>query len=287
MEVLEQFTAAKNTATPSEDRVAVTVSYAAVIDGATAKHAPSRLPTCSTPTPGARAAAMLAAAVATLPARLTAREAVDRMTAALARPHLLASPNDPNDPNDRKTDKVFNPLDPDRPTAAIVIYSVARREVWQVGDCPCLIGDCEYRNEKAVDHILARRRAAVIRRALATGLSAADVAADDLGRRAIQPYITAQVRLQNALCRHGFGVLDGTHVPDAYIKVYSIPADVREIVLASDGYPRLFPIWEATERHLQSLLAADPLCIGSLQATKGLRPGADSFDDRTYLRISL
>ena len=58
------------------------------------------------------------------------------------------------------------------------------------------------------------------------------------------------------------------------------------VVLASDGYPRILPTLAASEEALAGLLAADPLCIGPLCGTKGVRPGNVSFDDRAYVRLS-
>lgn len=267
MEIVEQFTCPKSTATPSEDLVAVTAFYAAVIDGAT----PKKPCGAGGETPGHLAATLLGKAIASLPPDTSARNAVDILTNALA--------------VSRISEDGTHMLDSDRPTASAVIYSVARREIWQIGDCPFLCGDKEFRNEKDVDLILARRRARRIKQALDAGLSVEALMTDDPGRRLIQPYITAQVRLQNTVCRHGFGVLDGTPVPNAYIHVYPVDNNIQEIVLASDGYPRLFPTWKATEQYLLRRLAEDPLCIGPLLATKGLQPGNISFDDRSYLRI--
>ncbi len=269
MKIIEQFSCPKSTATPSEDLVAVTAFYAAVIDGATPK-TPCRT---GGETPGHLAAAILGRAIASLPSDISARDAIDAMTAALAASR----------PAGNASESVCS----DRPTASAVIYSVRRREIWQVGDCPFLCGGKEFRNEKEIDLILARRRAGRITQAIEDGYGIESLMTDDPGRRLIQPYITAQIKRQNSLCRHGFGVLDGTPVPDAYIRIHPIDDNIREIVLASDGYPRLFTTLNATEEYLHRNLASDPLCIGPLLATKGLRPGNLSFDDRSYLRISL
>jgi glycerophosphoryl diester phosphodiesterase len=55
------------------------------------------------------------------------------------------------------------------------------------------------------------------------------------------------------------------------------------IILASDGYPELFDTLEETERYLFQMLTKDPLCIHELRGTKGVRPGNQSFDDRSYI----
>ena len=63
-------------------------------------------------------------------------------------------------------------------------------------------------------------------------------------------------------------------------------APEAEIVLASDGYPRLMPTLRESEKELECLLAEDPLCIGDNIATKGLKVGQKSFDDRSYIRLT-
>ena len=44
-----------------------------------------------------------------------------------------------------------------------------------------------------------------------------------------------------------------------------------------------FDTLEETENHLFMLLERDPLCIHDLRGTKGVRPGNQSFDDRSYI----
>ncbi|MEU1813265.1 hypothetical protein [Micromonospora aurantiaca (nom. illeg.)] len=66
-----------------------------------------------------------------------------------------------------------------------------------------------------------------------------------------------------------------------------MPADVQEVVLASDGYLAAAPNLAAAEADLAASLRADPLRIGPHPGTKGLTDGQTSFDDRTYLRLTV
>lgn len=253
-----------------EDYWVCTSKYAAVFDGATPKTAflfPGDV------TPGQMAARTLAHTLDALPPDLTARQAVDRLTAQLA-----------------------TALQGHRAEASGVIYSVARREVWSVGDCQFAFISSDdsltiYHNEKLIDRILSQWRSSIIQSYLTRGLlTPGQILADDPGRRIIQPYITRQTRYQNIPSNSNplaFGVFDGTHIPNEYISVTPVPEQVTEIILASDGYPQLCRTVQESEAVLQRLLLEDPLCIGPLCGTKGIRPGATCHDDRTYLKIDV
>jgi glycerophosphoryl diester phosphodiesterase len=284
MTFCESFTQAKSAALPSEDGLAASAYYAAVIDGATSArpasaHSGSARPT-SGETPGRMAMETLQQCISGFPPGLTLRQAADWMTEAVRSLWELFQAEGAA-PNQRPT-----PC----PTASVVIYSVARREVWQIGDCPFLLDDVEHRGAKAVDALLSAWRARTVRRLLAKGMTQEALLQNDPGRAAILPYLQRQQRLQNvepALQRRAYGVVDGQPIPEAFLRVYPLSPGRHELVLASDGYPRLFPTLAETEAHLMELLRQDPLCIGPLIGTKGLRPGQDSFDDRTYLKLQI
>lgn len=270
--IVEQKTVAKCTTTPSEDAVVVTSAFAAVIDGATPKTS-FRYP--GGETPGHLAARLLSEAIAALPAEATA------FTATLILSNALTQPEDRH-PSDR-------------PIASCIIYSATRRELWMLGDCQCLMihtdGSTDYHtNPKLIDRLLAEWRRAIINSSLSRGLTTPEqIMADDPGRRIIQPFITRQVYYQNRSDGHrlAYCMLDGQLVPQNLIRVIHVPADVQQLVLASDGYPVLKATLAESEAILSQLLLADPLCIGPLLGTKGLRPGNQSFDDRSYLRIRI
>jgi glycerophosphoryl diester phosphodiesterase len=271
MKILEQYTEGKSTSTPSEDAVEVTASYVAVIDGATPK---TDFLYPGGETPGHLAARLLCEAIRKLPADLSAEDCVAILTKALHQEHVAPS---------------------DRPIASLVIYSVPRREVWMIGDC--LFGYVDEKqnfqtvtNTKYIDKVLSEWRRDIIQSYLSRGImTQKEIAANDPGRRIIQPIITKQVRYQNAETRNPFNyaMLDGEPMPTHFIKVFPISEYVHTLVLATDGYPVLMPNLKDSEQALHQLLLEDPLCIGPLLGTKGMRPGNKSFDDRTYLKLEI
>ena len=74
-------------------------------------------------------------------------------------------------------------------TANGVIYSYARNEVWQVGDCQCIIDNLYSSNEKEIDAIMADVRAVVNEVALLGGATMKDLESHDPGREFIYPFL--------------------------------------------------------------------------------------------------
>ncbi|MBP5214617.1 MAG: hypothetical protein J6032_08425 [Bacteroidales bacterium] len=255
-----------------EDAHVVTPHYIAVFDGATPKTAfRFSLPDGSQLTPGQVAARTLAKAVGELEPYLTAREAVNRLSA-----------------------KLRIALQGHRAEASGVICSIDRNEVWMVGDCQFgFVYDGTrievHHTEKVIDGILSRWRSTVVKSYLSRNLlTPEDISHNDPGRRIIQPFITRQVLYQNDPSSPlGFGVFDGSEIPDCYLEVFPVPRNATALILASDGYPKLHPTLQESEIALQQLLKSDPLCIGDLCETKGILAGNCSHDDRTYLKILL
>lgn len=272
MRIVEQYTQAKSTTTPSEDAVVVNAYFAAVIDGATPKSS-FRLP--GGETPGHLAARMIAEAIVQLPADVDAHEAIQFISSRM-----------------REAEGYDHMAPADRPIASLVLYSAHRREVWMVGDCQFLLPENgeAHQPAKRIDALLAAWRRDVDLSLLSRGIMTAhEIALHDPGRRIIQPHISGQVRFQNRADHHplAYAMLDGQPVPPHLIEVFPLPAHCCRLVLASDGYPRLFSTLQATEQHLQQLLQSDPLCLGPLLGTKGIRPGNVSYDDRSYLSLQL
>jgi hypothetical protein len=159
-----------------------------------------------------------------------------------------------------------------------------RLVVTQVGDSFFRINGTVYENNKAVDTIRASERIKKIQelaRLRPDGVpTKVDIAA---GREAIQDELNKQHLLQNNIDDPlGYGVLDGTTVPDRFVKVYEFELDaVSSLELVSDGYYGAFPddatvpAWEAVHRRQ---LETDPYNIGEFPSTKGSsngRPGDD------------
>jgi glycerophosphoryl diester phosphodiesterase len=103
-------------------------------------------------------------------------------------------------------------------------------------------------------------------------------------RVAIMPFLEQQSWLANRRGESGYGVLTGRDDCVGFAETYPVEPG-SHVVLASDGYPRLFDTLERSEAHLASLLREDPGCYDGLRGTKGIAPGNVSYDDRTYVSL--
>jgi hypothetical protein len=131
----------------------------------------------------------------------------------------------------------------------------------------------------------AAARAAVLVAALGAGTSLEALRAEDPGRAAILPLLRQLNDRRNADIPGSFGAVDGTWVPRRHRESWTLPRDAREVVIASDGYLEVSATLAETEAKLASRLARDPMMVEAPPATKGVAPGAVSFDDRAYLRV--
>ena len=253
----------------------VGICFLAVVDGATDESGVI----FEDKTTGRLAAEAVAAAVAGFEPQTDAVTAVRDMTAAVARlRQRLGIPDDTTNP----------------PTAAVAVYSVARRELWRVGDVHLAVrgasGDVllDAPGDKAVDVATSHFRAAHNSILLAGGTDPAEIAATDPGRQLIMGMLVQQSLLANHPDQipFSYGVIDGTPVPERFIEVHPVERGPVEVVMATDGYLSPTASLAEAEQELAESLARDPLRIGEQPSTKGLRPGANSFDDRTYLRFT-
>ncbi|MEV6868872.1 hypothetical protein AB0M44_48885 [Streptosporangium subroseum] len=181
--------------------------------------------------------------------------------------------------------------DPLAPSAVAAVLLPRQQLVWRVGDVHVALGRAggweHHRGDKAIDRVLAGARAAYLHRLLARGHSAADLARKDMGRALVLPALKRQSLLANRdeAGPLGFGVLNGRHVPDRFVEVFPLDEEVLEVTLASDGYLSAAERLGQAEDELAASLRTDPMRIGAHPSTKGLAPGAISFDDRTYIRV--
>lgn len=175
----------------------------------------------------------------------------------------------------------LNPTE--RLTASAAIYSACHRQIWMVGDCQCMANGRTYDNSKPQEAILAAKRSAFLKQALAKGLAVKDVQCQDPGRAFIISELIESCREQNI----SYSVIDGFAIPQDKIKIINIGESCHEIILATDGYPVLKPTLQESEEALNHQLATDPLCINTFKATKGLMKGNISFDDRSYIRVQI
>lgn len=262
--VVERFLAARHPDQPNADVIVIGDHVVAVVDGSTAKAWEAPGPT------GVDVAAAVADVLRTAPADTTLQDTVAAATSAVAAIGDLDS----------------RPAT-ERPCATFAAIHLPRREVWRVGDEQVLIGSRLVPSTGVGEGDVAERRAAVLREHLAAGASVDELRADDPGRAAVMPSLRELAGRRNTAEGQGYGAIDGAGVPERYLEVIPVPDDVAEVVLGTDGYPDLRPTLAGSESALAARLAEDPLMITPPPATKGLTPGADSFDDRAYVRVRL
>lgn len=268
MEILEQFVRGK-AGDPEicEDAIVVTSGHVAVIDGATDVSGRSYQGRAG----GWWAMAACRDVIQQLPYEVDAHTAVAAMASEI----------------EASIDSGLTPAE--RPSAAVTVYSRARREIWQVGDVgfayrglPVAVG----RPRKLIDQIAVSFRVAVLTAEVAAGnLSMDRVTEVDPGRLAARALISRQGALRNNLGPYGFAAIDGRPVPSSLVVVHPLPEEIDELVIASDGYPVIAETLAEAEATLAVLLEKDPWCVAELAGTKALMPGQESFDDRAYVRI--
>jgi len=172
----------------------------------------------------------------------------------------------------------FDSLDPaERLQASIVIYSIARKEIWSFGDCKFLINDTEYQDVKKGDVLLSDLRAFVMECAQLSHKQTD-------GREQILPFLKIYPSLANTDTSFGYDVINGGTIHADHVKIYPVHSGDC-VVLASDGYPELFNTLAESEAYLEKALSEDPQCTGILRGTKGISKQGCSFDDRTYIRF--
>ena len=171
------------------------------------------------------------------------------------------------------------------PSAGIVVYNEERRELISYGDNPYSINGKRYYYVKETDRIAAQTRAEAIKKLLSEGVTVEKIQKNDLGRKEIVAYLReVSEKYANVECENGYPVINGRGIVKSFVRVHKIEPG-SEIILASDGYPRIMDTLGETEAYLQSMLKKDILCIDELQGTKGVAYGNVSFDDRSYIRF--
>jgi hypothetical protein len=267
MHIIESFCVGKlGDSELCEDMIVVTDAHAAIVDGVSDKT--GRLY-------NGVSAGRFAAAVIT--------HELERLPPAISFPETLASLR-----------SAFNyaldhagrpPADEALPAAVFVVYSAMRHELWRLGDTSFMINGDANTPLTALDDVNADARATVLRAALAAGASTRDLLASDPGRASIFASLRAQHRYANDPSDPlGYAAFNGNSIPGRYIEIITVSAD-SEVVLASDGYPRLHNTLAATEDALARDLTQDPLRIGKFPSLNGVDPGCSSFDDRSYIRL--
>lgn len=176
----------------------------------------------------------------------------------------------------------------DRLSASFVIYSKYRNKIWLIGDCQCMIDNKLYLNEKPIDKLLSETRSFFITKELINGKTIKELQKKDTGREYILPLLKAQSYFQNSHFdnRYSHCVLDGFYINLKQVKIINLNKG-KTIILASDGYPKLFTSLKESEKYLNYILENDPLCYKLYKSTKGLGENFKSFDDRAYVKFEI
>lgn len=176
----------------------------------------------------------------------------------------------------------------DRIMASLIVYSRIRHELWFIGDCQALTNRDYYGYEKEVDSIIGKARSLLVYSFLQSGMTEEEMLMNDPTRAQIEPLIKAQTKLQNKTgSPYAYAIADGFPIDHSLCRIVKLHPEEREIILGSDGYPKLLATLSQSEQFLKDNLASDPLQYKSFQRTKGVPPGGRSFDDRTYIRFTI
>jgi len=275
MNVIEQFIEAKTGAAETcEDGIAVNDYFAAAIDGVTNKSGFS----FQSKSPGRIAMELIKEAVLDLNPEIGAEAALENINR-----HIRDWYKDKGFLEEMRLKKE------ERCGASLVLFSDFRKELWFVGDCQALVNGESIHPQKQADRIFSDLRALIIHAELAQGKTEEELLQYDTSRERILDLLKLQTKLQNTShnSEFSYNIIDGFDwEPARGLRVVPLNKPQGEIVLASDGYPRLFPGLAETEAALADLLREDPLCYRQYRSTKGRYGGNVSFDDRCYIRFT-
>jgi hypothetical protein len=178
------------------------------------------------------------------------------------------------------------------PFAAVAVLSLARREIWRIGDCPFAIDGVW----SIADHFPHERAYFAFRRMMMRGYR-------DLGRHGEGAPALARVTADwLAMTRQwlnaedhpiAFGALGGRLPPSRFVEVYPVPAGARTVTIASDGAivsPRgqVGPVGVADMlAQIADLRVRDPQCLELFDYWRGFLDGAAYLDDTTLLTVAI
>ena len=169
--------------------------------------------------------------------------------------------------------------------ANVILYSSYAKEIWSFGDCHGMINGRRFSFEKEIDKHLASIRQAYLAGLIAQGRTEKELIASDPSVLYMKPHLLRELQFANQKGRWGFDVLNGMQInPEGVVRISVSIGD--EIVLASDGYPKLMPTLAESENELRRIMENDPLMFRLYPSVKGCSPDAASFDDRAYQRYS-
>ena len=172
----------------------------------------------------------------------------------------------------------------ERLQATIVLYSVAAKQIWLFGDCQFLLNGKLYNSEMKIDDLLSEVRSVFLELEMLNGAKVEALCQRDSSQEIIFPILKRQFLYANKDCEYGYAVLDGFCADFSRIKTVDVPKQ-SEVILASDGYPKLYSSLEESEQYLDWLRANDPLCMNIFKSTRGFTNGKIALDDRAYIKF--
>lgn len=173
------------------------------------------------------------------------------------------------------------------PQARVLIYSAAKREIWRLGDSPFVIDGKLYEKKSETLEKARQKRVEVTEHFLANDRTdLKDLIDHDYGRSAAMELIVQEERRVD-----GVESLSGRADVDmdkllSNVEVFPVEVD-QEVILASDGFPRILPTLDESEDWLAAERARDPLFIHDYQALKGATDEDMGYDDRSYIRFTV
>lgn len=274
MKVIENFVEGRNKdQNLCEDGVLVSDNFIAIIDGATAKSKVLYEGKSS----GRIAMEKVREAIDTIPAKATAYDAVKIITKYIADWYKSIGKYE------HLKENVV-----ERPTASTIIYSKDKKELWCIGDCHALVDNEYINNDKLIDKVMMEARSLFLQAEILKGKTVEELCEKDTGWDYVFPLLERQGMFQNKkeYTEFNYGVFDGFEVPEKLVRVVKVPK-AKFIVMASDGYPKLFNILEEAEKHLKKVLKEDPLCFMTNKSFKPYNPSFNSFDDRSFISFKV
>lgn len=176
-------------------------------------------------------------------------------------------------------------LDGEYFSAQIIIYNNFHKEIWNFGDCNCMINNIFHNHDKLYDEVTSNARILYNEGLLKNGYTIEQLLEKDLGAEYIKPLLQAQYLFDNDFDSiYGYPILNGNPIDTNKVIIYKVNNN-DEIILASDGYPIIENTLEKSENYLKRVLEEDPLCMNLYRSMKGLMPGNVSYDDRAYIRF--
>ncbi|MCC3866809.1 hypothetical protein [Terrisporobacter mayombei] len=96
-------------------------------------------------------------------------------------------------------------------------------------------------------------RAMAIKGLIKSGVNLKQLRKHDRGREFILPFLEMQLIFENTDNEFGYPILNGRQINMNSLKGYRVKRDDL-IVLAIDGYPKLFPTLEESEIYLKNII---------------------------------